>query len=82
MKALAIALALPVLALSVQSAQAAYPQTKPKAGQFCKKAHKGFVAKTATNTKVKCLKRGTRYKWVSTSIRAKVTPLSKARRAG
>lgn len=70
------------LGTQVPSAQAAFPQTKPKAGQLCKKVHRGVVAKTTKGTKVRCVKQGTRSRWVNAPMSAKVTPLAKVRRLG
>ena len=44
-------------------AETAYPQTKPNAGQFCKKADRGVVTKAANGRKVRCTAEGSRSRW-------------------
>ncbi len=44
-------------------AQDAYPQTKPKAGQFCKGVHRGVVTRASNGRKVRCTPDGSRHRW-------------------
>ena len=41
----------------------AYPQTKPSAGQFCKRAHRGVVTRAANGRMVRCTAEGSRSRW-------------------
>ena len=43
--------------------QTAYPQTKPSAGQFCKKKDRGVVTTAANGRKVRCTAEGSRSRW-------------------
>ncbi len=43
--------------------ETAYPQTKPSAGQFCKKTDRGVVTKAANGRKVRCTAEGSRSRW-------------------
>lgn len=45
------------------ASELAYPQTKPNAGQYCKKKYAGKITKAKNGRKVKCKKVGTRYRW-------------------
>ena len=48
---------------SAHYSQTAYPQTKPSAGQFCKKKDRGVVTKAANGRKVRCTAEGSRSRW-------------------
>jgi ABC-type phosphate transport system substrate-binding protein len=50
-------------AATAHYSQTAYPQTKPSAGQFCKKAHRGVVTTAANGRKVRCTAEGSRSRW-------------------
>jgi hypothetical protein len=42
----------------------AYPQTRPSAGQFCKKIHRGIVTKAKNGRLVRCTAEGpSRSRW-------------------
>lgn len=43
--------------------QTAYPKTKPKAGQYCKKKDRGVVTTAANGRKVRCTAEGSRSRW-------------------
>lgn len=43
--------------------ETAYPQTKPKAGQYCKKIHRGVVTTASNGRKVRCTAEGSRSRW-------------------
>lgn len=44
-------------------AEQAYPQTRPSAGQFCKRAHRGVVTRAANGRTVRCTAEGSRSRW-------------------
>jgi NAD dependent epimerase/dehydratase family len=52
-----------LLAGGVSEASAAYPQTRPSAGQFCKARHVGVVSKAANGRLVKCSRDGSYNRW-------------------
>jgi hypothetical protein len=52
-----------LLAGAVSEASAAYPQTRPSAGQYCKAIHVGVVTKAANGRLVKCAPDGSRNRW-------------------
>jgi hypothetical protein len=52
-----------LLAGGVAEASAAYPQTRPSAGQFCKARHVGVVTKAANGRMVNCSRDGSYNRW-------------------
>ena len=44
--------------------ETAYPQTRPNAGQFCKRADRGVVTKVANGRRVRCTAESSRSRWV------------------
>jgi hypothetical protein len=66
-KLLAVAVTSVALAVSASavaaSTERAYPQTRPSAGQLCKKADRGVVTKAKNGRKVRCTAVGTRSRW-------------------
>gem|GEM_PF-5401097 len=43
--------------------QKAYPQTRPSAGQFCKRIHRGRVTRAKNGRRVRCMPAGSRHRW-------------------
>ncbi len=53
----------PAVAVTAHYSETAYPQTKPSAGQFCKKKDRGVVTTAANGRKVRCTAEGSRSRW-------------------
>lgn len=73
-RAVAVALATLAVATAAGSAEAtpvashatdrAYPQTHPKAGQYCTRIHRGVVTRAANGRPVRCTPEGrSRQRW-------------------